>query len=194
MARKRPRLGPSLLCTHSHTLTLPQTITDLTDKFEPPTMAIENTWRFIPIAGGWAHCARCLIAGGHAAPGRCVHAAWHSPAGACGLLHLACLVNLHQTTSHMLPTVCSSPSALFPSSAVWSDDLGGGHRAARGLLGKKMPPHCHLPGRPAVAVHRPAHAAGHRCGAVRPVLNGRRGRWYCISRCATGGACTGCAR
>ncbi len=28
-----------------------QTITDLTNKFEPPTMAIEEKWRFIPVAG-----------------------------------------------------------------------------------------------------------------------------------------------
>jgi hypothetical protein len=30
--------------------TVNSTITDLEDKFEPPTMAIENKWRFIPIA------------------------------------------------------------------------------------------------------------------------------------------------
>jgi hypothetical protein len=30
-----------------------QTIFDIQDDWQPPTMRIQDTWRFIPIAGGW---------------------------------------------------------------------------------------------------------------------------------------------
>lgn len=41
----------AFVCFHS---ALPwQTIYDIRDDWEHPTMKIEDTWRFIPIAGGW---------------------------------------------------------------------------------------------------------------------------------------------
>jgi len=57
----KPVLAPWLI--------FPQTITNIRNDFEPPTMALQNTWRFIPFAG----------AALYALPGQSWHAAVGKP-------------------------------------------------------------------------------------------------------------------
>ena len=121
-----------------------QTLTTMQSNWEEPTMAIENRWRFIPIAG------RAALAGWLSLPVPCRLAC--SGAGAC--LFTDAQPNLHPSN---LPL--RLPLLLPSCSRVWHHAC---HRAAvqPGLLAAHLVPHSHRPHRPAVARHRTAHAAG----------------------------------
>ena len=113
-----------------------QTITDLEDKFEPPTMAIQEKWRFIPIAGGhngWLLCGlgdaalhpHCgwaqQVAAVRAASGSGCHLGEVALHPHCGWLHrrlrMPCLLPWHAGALGRWGTAypCATPIGLQPA-------------------------------------------------------------------------------